>query len=31
VTPAAALGLLRQLIEVGIVREATGRASLAGV
>jgi hypothetical protein len=27
VTPAAALGLLRQLIEVGIVREATGRAS----
>jgi hypothetical protein len=27
VTPPAALGLLRQLIEVGIVSEATGRAS----
>jgi hypothetical protein len=27
VTPQAALGLLRQLTEAGIVREATGRAS----
>lgn len=27
VTPQAALGLLRQLMEAGIVREATGRAS----
>jgi hypothetical protein len=26
VTPQAALGLLRQLIAVGVVREATGRA-----
>jgi predicted transcriptional regulator len=29
VTPQAALGLLRQLIAVGVVREATGRAALA--
>jgi predicted ArsR family transcriptional regulator len=27
VTPQAALGLLRQLVEAGIAREATGRAS----
>jgi DNA-binding MarR family transcriptional regulator len=27
VTPQAALGLLRQLLEAGLVREATGRAS----
>jgi hypothetical protein len=27
VTPQAALGLLRQLTEAGLVREATGRAS----
>jgi HTH DNA binding domain len=27
VTPQAALGLLRQLLEAGIIREATGRAS----
>jgi predicted transcriptional regulator len=27
VTPQAALGLLRQLVEAGIVHEATGRAS----
>ena len=27
VTPQAALGLLRQMVEAGIVREATGRAA----
>ena len=27
VTPQAALGLLRQMVDAGIIREATGRAS----
>ena len=31
VTPQAALGLLRQLIVAGVVREATGRAAWRGL